>query len=361
MSEEMYLKLAKVLDTLPNGFPATNSGVEFKLLKKIFRPEDTDLFCDLKLSLETAEQIAERTGRSIDGLEEHLSEMWRRGQLFGTDIGGIMVFKMVPWAFGIYEYQLPHLDCEMAEMCEEYMKVFGEQFFKNKPQLMQVVPVEKEIFAKQQTLHYEQVSNIIENSQSFAVFDCICKKEKHLLDKGCDKPLEICTAYAPIPGVFDEVPHYRSMSKDEAYAVLDKAEEAALVHLTWNMESGHFFICNCCGCCCHVLTSINDLGINASTVINSNYYAEINSDSCIVCNTCVDERCQVVAIEEGDDANHIIRDKCIGCGLCISTCPTDSIKLIRKAPDEIITPPKDEMEWFKKRASEVGVDISKYT
>ena len=131
MTEEIYLKLAKVLDTLPNGFPTTESGVEIKLLKKIFRPEDIDLFCDLKLSFETAEQIAERTGRSIDGLEDHLLEMWQRGQLFGTNLGGIMVFKMVPWAFGIYEFQLPHIDREMATMCDEYMKVFGKQFFKN--------------------------------------------------------------------------------------------------------------------------------------------------------------------------------------------------------------------------------------
>jgi len=361
MSEEMYLKLAKVLDTLPNGFPSTESGVEIKLLKKIFRPEDADLFCDLRLNFETAEQISERTGRPLDGLDDHLVEMWQRGQIFGANIGGIMVFKMVPWAFGVYEFQLPHLDREMAEMCEEYMKVWGDQFFRIKPQLMHVVPIEKEIQAKQTALPYEQVSNIIENSQSFAVFDCICKKEKHLLDNGCDKPLEICTGYAPIPGVFDKSPIHRAISKEEAYAVLNKAEEAGLVHLTWNIESGHFYICNCCGCCCHVLTSINDLGINASDVINSNYYAEIDAESCIVCNTCVDERCQVGAIETGGDANHIIREKCIGCGLCISTCPTESIKLIRKNPEEIVTPPKDEMEWFEKRANEVGVDISKYT
>ena len=108
MREEMYLKLAKVLDTLPNGFPTTESGVEIKLLKRIFRPEDTELFCDLKLSFETAQQISERTGRPLDGLEDHLIEMWQRGQLFGADIGGIMVFKMVPWAFGIYEFQCIH-------------------------------------------------------------------------------------------------------------------------------------------------------------------------------------------------------------------------------------------------------------
>ena len=173
MSEEMYLKLAKVLDTLPNGFPATESGVEIKLLKRIFRPDDTELFCDLKLNFETSQQISERTGRPLEGLEDQLIEMWQRGQVFGANIGGIMVFKMVPWAFGIYEFQRPHMDREMAKMCDEYMKVWSDQFFRKKPQLMQVIPVEKEIESKQFALSYEQVSNIIENSQSFAVFDLL--------------------------------------------------------------------------------------------------------------------------------------------------------------------------------------------
>ena len=32
--------------------------------------------------------------------------MRERGQIFGIDIGGVKMFKMVPWAFGIYEFQL---------------------------------------------------------------------------------------------------------------------------------------------------------------------------------------------------------------------------------------------------------------
>ncbi|MBW1842248.1 MAG: 4Fe-4S ferredoxin, partial [Deltaproteobacteria bacterium] len=56
MSEAIYYNLAKVLDTLPNGFPKTDSGVEIKLLKRIFRPEDAELFCDLRLEFETAQQ-----------------------------------------------------------------------------------------------------------------------------------------------------------------------------------------------------------------------------------------------------------------------------------------------------------------
>ncbi len=53
MSDEIYRKLAQVLDTLPNGFPATESGIEIRLLKKIFTPDEAELFCDLRLSFET--------------------------------------------------------------------------------------------------------------------------------------------------------------------------------------------------------------------------------------------------------------------------------------------------------------------
>ena len=75
MDDAVYRKLAKVLDTLPNGFPATDSGAEIKLLKKIFRPEQAELFCLLKLTFETVEQIAGRTGLSAEGLKDRLMDM----------------------------------------------------------------------------------------------------------------------------------------------------------------------------------------------------------------------------------------------------------------------------------------------
>ncbi len=36
MNEDVYYKLAKVLDTLPCGFPSTEDGLEIRLLKKLF-------------------------------------------------------------------------------------------------------------------------------------------------------------------------------------------------------------------------------------------------------------------------------------------------------------------------------------
>jgi ferredoxin len=361
MSDDAYRKLAKVLDTLPNGFPATENGVEIKLLEKIFEPDQADLFCDLRLQYESAEQIAERTGRPLEGLEQKLIEMQKRGQIFGMSLGDSWIFKMVPWLIGIYEFQLPRLDKEFVELNEQFYPSFGKQFFGTTPQLMQTLPIEEEISVEQEALPYEKVSTLIDNGQAFLLNPCICKKEQALLDNPCDRPLEVCLAIAPVPDVFENSPTGRLITKDEAYKLLNECEENALVHLTSNMQEGRFFICNCCGCCCAVLRSINELGVPASKVINSHHYARIDPDECSLCGVCADERCQVNAISESEDASYeVIREKCIGCGLCVSACPTEAITMLRKPEDELVSPPMNEMEWFKERGHEREVDFSQY-
>ena len=88
MNDDIYHKVAGVLDTLPNGFPATENGVEIKLLKKVFTPEQAALFCEMRLTFETAEEVAKRTGCPTEGLMEKLVSM---AKIDGT---GICVHKM---------------------------------------------------------------------------------------------------------------------------------------------------------------------------------------------------------------------------------------------------------------------------
>ncbi len=359
MSDAVYQRLAKVLDTLPNGFPKTESGVEIQLLKKVFTPEEADLFCDLRLTMETASQIAERTGRPLEGLEEKLTAMWKRGEIFGIDLGGVKMFKMIPWVLGIYEFQLNRMDREFAELTEDYAPYLAKSFFSDKPQYMQVIPIEQEVAARSEALPYEKVSTLIESGQSFAVADCICKKEKGLLGQRCNKPLEVCLAVSPIPGTMEQFGHWgRPITREEAYAVLQKSEEAGLVHMIQNVESGHYFICNCCGCCCGILRGINEFGF--LDAVNSSYYAEIDPKTCIACGVCQSERCQVHAIDERDGVYQVNRERCIGCGLCVSTCPSDSIRLIRKTPEELLPRPKDEDDWMRRRGQNRGIDFRKY-
>ncbi len=361
MTEDIYSKLAHVLNTLPNGFPPTANGVEIRLLKKIFSPGEAELFCRLKLTFETPEHISGRIDRPLAEVGGLLEVMKSKGQVFGIEVAGMRFYRMLPWAFGIYEMQMPRIDREMAEMCDEYTEAFGRQFFETNLPLMQVIPIEKEIPNQQQVLPHERVSAIIKKSRSFMYLDCICKKEQGLLGKPCDRPMQVCTVYAPISGLFDNHPFGTVMTRQEAYDLLDRAESHGLVHLTWNVQSGHYFICNCCGCCCHVLRGINEMGFNAADVINSHYTAQLDPDVCSACGICEAERCQVNAIFHEEGMYRVAAEKCIGCGLCVSTCPEKALSLVRKPDDQIKTPPEDETQWYIARAKMRGVDISEFT
>ena len=360
MADTIYKKLSAVLDTLPNGFPSTVSGVEIKLLKRIFTPDQAEMFCNMRLTFETAEEIARRTGRPSEGLAERLTTMSEAGQLFMLKLGDAVYFKMLPWVFGIYEFQARRMDKAFAELSEEYAPIYSREFFSKMPQLMQVLPIEKQIEAKEEALPYERISSIIEQGQSFLVNDCICKKEQGLLGKPCDRPLQVCLAIAPIPGIFDNSPAGRVISRDEAYELLKMTEEKGLVHLTSNVQYGSFYICNCCKCCCGVLSAINNLGMPAAEVVNAHYYAEIDPDKCVGCGLCREERCQVGAIEAGEDVYRIIRERCIGCGLCATSCPAEAVRLIHKDRDILAPPPLTEEKWFEERCKNRGVDFSAY-
>lgn len=360
MTDDAYARLAKVLDTLPNGFPATDSGVEIKLLKRVFTPEQADLFGRLRLTFETAEEIAARTGLPAEGLAERLIEMARRGQVWMIRLGETPFFRMLPWVFGIYEFQLDRLDREFAELSEAYRPVYARRFFSETPALMQTLPVEETVPSRQEALPYEKVSAIVEQGQSFLVNECICKKEMKILGEPCDRPVHVCLAIAPMPGVFDKSPSGRKLTKEEAYALLRETEEAGLVHLTGNVQFGHYYICNCCKCCCGVLRSINEFGVPAATVINSHFRAEIDPDLCTGCGVCAEERCQVGAVAEDGDTYRVLPDRCIGCGLCVGTCPTGALSLVRKDPGEIEPPPLIEEAWFEERGRRRGVDFSDF-
>ena len=50
-----------------------------------------------------------------------------------------------------------------------------------------------------------------------------------------------------------------------------------------------------------------------------------------------------------DDIAVIDRDKCLGCGLCVTTCPSSAIKLIARPEQEQVKPPENFGQWEQER------------
>ena len=348
---DVYNELRNFLDSIPNGFPASETGIEIKILKKIFTEEEAALFVKLRLRFETAEQISERAGLETDYIKKMLSVMKNKRQVVGISKGNFSLYRIYPYIFGIYEFQGASMDRDFASMNEEYMNsTMAKEFFTKEPPFMKSIPIGIEVKDNTTIEPYESVAALIDGAKSWAVRDCICKKEKALLGKRCDRPMEVCMSFAPVPGFFDNDSTCRAITKDEAYKILKMSEEAGLVHMTSNYKSGHFYICNCCKCCCGPLTKY--ITISKKAVAKSAYVAVVDTDSCISCGACLD-RCQAGAIEIKDHAE--ITD-CIGCGLCASTCPVEAIKLVRREKNDIPEVPADEREWLKLRAKERGMN-----
>jgi hypothetical protein len=54
---KIYRDLQKRLDRLPSGFPAMESGVEIRLLKHLFTPEEADMAAQLSMKPEPLKRI----------------------------------------------------------------------------------------------------------------------------------------------------------------------------------------------------------------------------------------------------------------------------------------------------------------
>jgi electron transport complex protein RnfB len=351
---DVYERLAARLDQLPNGFPSTESGVELKILRKIFTPEEAEMALKIKPLPETAESMAERLSMSLTDLQPILDNMVKKGQIGTTKMRGQRVYMLFPFAVGIYEFQLNRLDKELVDLVEEYFPTLFKSLGNFEPDFFRVIPVNTQIKAEHQVRPYEDVRQMIEEAESFQVSDCICRKEKALQGEPCEHTLQMCLSFSKEENAYEEHSLGRIITREEAFEVLKRAEEEGLVHQTYNIHSDHFFICNCCPCCCGVIRGMREFKA-PHMMAGSNFVALIDRETCEACGVCADERCPVGAITEDNGSYMVQPEQCIGCGVCTTTCPTESITLTRKHESERDQPPANLMEWYFKRARSRGI------
>jgi electron transport complex protein RnfB len=353
MSEDVYRRLARTLDAIPNGFPPTESGAELRLLAKIFTPEEAALVTVMRLSREPADKIAARAGVDPGEAYHTLKAMARKGQIRAGRKDRQLAFGLLPFAVGIYEEQLTRMDEELARLFEEYFQEARGAITRQSPPIHRVLPVEEAIPAGIEILPYERASQLLENAQAWGVQDCICRVQQKLIGRGCDRPVENCLVFAPVEGAFDHREGTRAITKEEALQILREAEDAGLVHSPGNYRDGHNYICNCCVCCCGVLRSVAEFGV-PTAIASSSFVAVVDQDLCAGCGDCL-ARCQFAALAVPDGVCLVDPLRCVGCGLCAAVCPSEALHLEHRPESQISRPPADLREWMAQRAQARGL------
>ncbi|MFW9972220.1 MAG: 4Fe-4S binding protein [Candidatus Odinarchaeota archaeon] len=341
--DEIYQKLHKEIDErMPISFPTHDSGLEIKILKLLFTPEEAAIAIHLSALPEPLDKIYKRVKKSgilisKDRLEKLLYNLNEKGAIQG---GGSVYdkkhkrrrYRLAQWAIGIFEYQLGKFTREFAEVAKDYsLDVFYKEFHKKKTLgQMRTIPVEKSISNEYTVGTYDNVRDIILNKvNKVAIINCVCREQHDILEEPCKlSDIRRCCV------MFNDSAERRikdglgtEVSKEEMFEILKKYQKAGFVLQPENNQNPSF-MCVCCGCCCGVLKMAKQFPKPAE-YYSSNFYAQVDPTLCNGCETCI-KRCQMNAIIMKNELAIVNLDRCIGCGNCVATCGMKAIKLYKK-------------------------------
>lgn len=347
---DVYRKLQQHLDNMPVGFPATESGVELRILKRLFTPEEAEIGLLLSVVPEELERIHRRakgTGLAREELERTLDRMVEKGSILGAGRPDRRRYSKAQLAVGMYEFQVDRLTKEFQQDVEQYFKEgFGEAFHGPRTGQMRTIPINARFVPERKVGRYDDARQLIEGTKGpIAVMNCVCRQGQDLKDEPCRQTdaRRVCMTFRGAARRLIEEGTAQPVSCEEALAYARKAEEDGMVLQPENTQDPHF-ICFCCGCCCGVLRTAKQFPRPAE-YLQSNYRAVVDSELCTECETCR-SRCPMDALDSSDGATRVDPHRCIGCALCVTTCPSEALSLVAKERETV--PPSDQRSLYKK-------------
>lgn len=350
--ETIYKKLAQRLNTLPVAFPSTKSGVELKILKRWFTPQEADIALHMNGIAEPESVIAERMKVPLDDLAPKLDEMSRKGLIFRRGKSDVKYYNIVPLAEGMWEFHVNSLKQEDIEDLHAYVDEFMEKgWYGTKTTQHRIIPISKSISADMEIMSYEQAESIIKAQSKISVAPCVCRKEQRMIGNSCDHPLEVCMAFGTGAYFYLDNGWGREVDQGEALEILHQAMDAGLVLQPGNGRKT-WSLCMCCGCACYLLRTLKKMEKPAQ-VAHTNFFISSNEANCTVCGLC-QERCPMEAITV-EETLVVNLDRCIGCGVCVGGCDFDALTLVQKDKKDRYQPPKDVVQMQAQIAKERGL------
>jgi electron transport complex protein RnfB len=357
---ETYRKLQQHLDKGPVGYPATGSGVDISLLQQLFTPEEAQIATQLStIKLEPAKSIYRRAKKSglamsLEEFQQILDRMAYKGTIlvYREDYQEKHYKNAGVTAGGIVDFQVNRLTKDLVDIIHQYhVEAFARVEMtgsRGVPQL-RTIPVEKSIPVPDKHLvsTYDDVRRLVENiSGPIAVANCVCRQTRDIQGQPCTHSdiRETCLQIGPDHArQYVEMGIARYITREEAFNILDKAQQAGFILQPENSQRPEA-ICCCCGDCCALLSAVIK-SPRPADLYATNYYAEVDASLCKGCGTCV-KRCQLQARTIVNGVASVNLDRCIGCGNCVVTCESHASRLRKK--EDALVPPKDKNTTFMK-------------
>ncbi|HKK65077.1 MAG TPA: 4Fe-4S binding protein [Clostridia bacterium] len=360
-TEQLYRTLQAHLDVMPVAFPKSKSGIEIDILKRFYTEEEAGIALSLSMLPEPARKIHRRLSRTgfslplyrVQELLENLAEKKVVNSALVKKRGRpVRVYGKLPFAVGLYEFQVDRLTRGFEQEAENYMdSTFMHEFLHEQPRQMRTIPINEQILPDRAVSRYDSIRRVIELSPGpFALQNCICRQGRELLGQQCRQTdlKQTCLALGSAATEVIKEQRGPQLTKQETLNYLQQAEAEGLVLQAQNTRHP-VFICCCCSCCCAILSRAKKLP-NPGEFLQSNYSAHIDQAACIGCGLCL-PRCPMDALsikrssDKSTKGKAVVKtERCIGCGLCVAVCPSKAITL--RAHKKNHNPPGSAMEMY---------------
>jgi Pyruvate/2-oxoacid:ferredoxin oxidoreductase delta subunit len=208
-----------------------------------------------------------------------------------------------------------------------------------------VIPVARTIKAGNTIHTYDQVMTYIDKYDFIGVGACYCRQAAKLRGEELHgMPIGVCMWFGEVAQNIAERLGGRRVTKEEARQIVDRCEEAGLIHMSRNTTDEIDFMCNCDRWHCEVVGQVLKQP-RPGLVFNSGFEPSFDAERCVACETCI-KRCPPDALTMGEaDLPVVDTDRCFGCGVCATGCPEGAIAMEKKPGFPI--PPKTVKDLVK--------------
>lgn len=291
------------------------------------------------------QDVANKLGLSLDQVKKEIEDLFRKGVViprnFQTREGARYprsVTQLHDASEASYHTE-DYFGKKLFQVWEnfsqkEWYPNYAKEYDKRQAPFDRVIPAYKSIQNIPGVTQYDDVREILKNSNPIATVPCSCRAQAGKTDVILDSCLQFgrSAEYAMVRE------SGRKLSYNEALAIIDQVEDHGQVHMFINAQLLTYGVmCNCTNDACIAWTPLLQYGVSVTKrAAKSRFEAAIDQELCNGCQVCVD-RCQFDAITMSKVAGskrlkaHIDPEKCWGCGVCVIKCEPEAIamKLVR--------------------------------
>ena len=354
--DDVYRKLRKEINKMPIPFSETTSGVELRLLKHLFTPEEAQIALNLNILPETIHRIHKRVQKSgIEitkrELEGTLDNLVKKGAILGgrafESKGKGKQYSLIQLAIGMFEFQNSRLTKEYVHDFEQYGKEqFHKDVFGTKTLQMRTIPIGIAITPEIRIEPYDDIKKYVGGlKDDISVANCVCRESTEKIGGSCRHSdiRETCLLFSDSARYGIGRGFARPITNEEAINILNRAEEVGFILQPENAREPQF-VCCCCFDCCHALKMMK-MQPRPADLCSATYYTTIDPSKCKGCKKCIN-RCAMDAISLKDKIAVVNLDRCIGCGVCFVACKNDAHQLHKK--EKTYVPPKNQDAMYQK-------------